>query len=83
MKRNRVILVIGLTCPVALATGCADKDVETYLGRNGGPNGLYEWEKYVMRHLCLLERYSTIPSDKKVCGAAPGIIEPPPSYPPK
>jgi hypothetical protein len=83
MKRNRVILVIGLTGAAALATGCGDSDVRKYLGTNGGPKGLYEWEKYVNGHLCLLEQYSTIPNAQKLCTQTPPTVTPPPSYPPK
>ena len=45
MRRNRLVVVIGLTGAVGLATGCADADVEAYLGTNGDPKGLYQWEK--------------------------------------
>ena len=82
MKRNRVILVIGLTGAAALATGC-DPSVRKYLGPTGGPKGLYEWEKYVNRHLCLLEQYSTVPNAQKLCTQTPPTVTPPPSYPPK
>ena len=83
MKRNRVILVIGLTGAAALATGCGDSDVRNYLGKNGGPKGLYEWETYVNKHLCLLEKYSTVPNSEKQCTQVPPTVTPPPSYPPK
>jgi hypothetical protein len=74
--------LIGLIAAAGMASGCKDQPVRDYLGQNGGPKGMYAWETYVNAHLCLLEKYSTMPNNEKKC-AVPPSVTPPPSYPPK
>jgi hypothetical protein len=73
--------LVGLIGAAGTLSGC-DPSVRKYLGKSTDPKGMYMWEVYVNQHLCLLEKYSTVPNNEKKCPAPPSVT-PPPAYPPK
>ena len=79
MRRNRWVIGAGLVGIVGLGTGCQDKELRHYLGKDGR---MYKWEQSVHQELCLLEKYSTVPDSERRCKEPPSIT-PPPAYPPK
>jgi hypothetical protein len=85
MKRKQALVVFGLMAVAGLATGCEDKSVRDYLGKDGGQNALYDWEVRVQNAVCQLEdsATTTLDSKQRLCAAAPRTVTPPPSYPPK
>ena len=82
MKWKRLVVVIGVIGVAGFAMDCPDQKVRDYLSVHGGPNAMYDWETYVNAHLCLLEKYSTVPIPERKCTQVPPSVTPPPHYPP-
>lgn len=83
MNWKRSLLGLGAAALATMATGCADDNVEDYLGPNGK---LYQWQKAVVDAVCQLEEQNPngLVREKQVCpdgSDQPGEKMKPPTYP--
>jgi hypothetical protein len=84
MNWKRWLIVIGAVGSTAVATGCKDPDLRTYLGPNGR---MSRWQDSLAKAVCQLEVQNPggLNQQKRICPTGEGQPDDkttPPTYPP-